>query len=186
MVSGVGLPGSFYPWPGLFCAGRGGGGGACLWTVKWRGQLVTAAIMKEPGDGEQAVSAGQISNYRQAFDPAELDQFSSGFSQDESLSGVTLVRAACRVAGECRVNSDTGEIWVCTSGCAGAVEYRGLPVYTGKRGNSRGVYSKLHGTFGETILQPGATIFTLIHKERGAVEYNFNYARVIEGCALPG
>jgi hypothetical protein len=185
---------------GFFCAGRGVAGAelASVDGKMERAIEVTAAGNEgNMGDGEQAaISLEQaIQIARQAFKiPAELDQFSSGFSQSDENSFWELRWYRSSMQGgemSVRVNSDTGEIWSMYKWLppAAGVEYRGLPVYTREKAQAiaAAFIQKLHPErFGETILQPGRDyIPPLSFKERGAVEYNFNYARVIEGVLYP-
>lgn len=145
------------------------------------------------GNGEQAaISLEQaIQIAREAFKiPAELDQFTTGFTHSEQNSFWDLRWYRSGMEGgelSVRVNSDTGEIWSMYKWLppvAGA-EYRGLPAYTREKAQAvaESFIQKLHPErFKETVLQQGRDyIPPLSFKERGAVEYNFNYARVIGG-----
>ena len=147
--------------------------------------------------GEQAaVSLEQaIQIARQAFQiPGELDQFSTGFSQADKDSFWELRWYRSSMEGgemSVRVNSDTGEVWSMYQWLppAAGTMYRGLPKYTREKAQvaAAAFMQKLQPErFKDTTLQPGRDYIPPLYlKQRGAVEYNFNYARVIKGVLYP-
>ncbi|OPX88438.1 S-layer homology domain-containing protein [Pelotomaculum sp. PtaB.Bin117] len=153
-----------------------------------------AAInQKAAADGARyAVSLEQaIQIARQAFAvPGELDQFSSGFSQSEQNSFWNLRwYRNSEPGGEMNVKVDagTGEIWSMYKWLprGPGVVYRGLPRYSREQSEAMAaaLAQKLQpGRFGETSLQPGSDyVPPLSVNEREQVEYNFYYARYVDG-----
>ena len=196
----VGLPGLFYYlWSWAFSVSPGVWPGLSLplWTVKGRGQLKQmqrlTGEMQAMGSRQPSAWSRLSRSAREAFKiPAELDQFTTGFTHSEQNSFWDLRWYRSGMEGgelSVRVNSDTGEDlgmykWLPPVARA---EYRGLPAYTREKAQAvaESFIQKLHPErFKETVLQQGGDyIPPLSFKERGAVEYNFNYARVIEVCS---
>ncbi|OPY58883.1 MAG: Endo-1,4-beta-xylanase A precursor [Pelotomaculum sp. PtaU1.Bin065] len=144
------------------------------------------------GEQAAAVSLEQaIVIAREAFSvPESLDQFSTSFDQSGDNSFWELHWYRSKEPGgdmNVRVNATTGEVWSMYRWTppAPGQNFQGLPAYT--REQAEGIASNLAKKlqperFRATSLQPVFNDYVpLTFKERGQVEYSYNYARMING-----
>ncbi len=144
--------------------------------------------------GEQTASVGleqAIGIAKEAFTvPEGFSQFSTGFDQagDNSFWNLRWYRSG-EPGGEMnvRVNTLTGDIWSMGQWIPSAPgqEYRGLPKYTREQAESAAaaLAKKLQPErFKLTRLQPDQNYYQpLTFLKRGQVEYQYNYARIVDG-----
>lgn len=145
------------------------------------------------GEQRAAVTLEQaIKIAKEAFTvPEGFDQFSTGFDQSEKRTFWELRWNRSGEPGDInvRVNAETGEIWSMRRWIppAPGQEYRGLPKYTREQvlSTASALAEKMQPErFKETRLEPGRDyhyFMPLLHQERGQVEYNYNFARIIDG-----
>jgi hypothetical protein len=147
----------------------------------------------ETGEQQAAISLEQaIRIAREAFVvPEDFNEFSTGFDQSDSGSFWNLrwYRSG-EPGGEMyvRVNSETGDIWSMGQWVPilSGQEYQGLPKYTREQleGAAAALAAKLQPErFKSTRLQPARDYDyqPLPLVKRGPVEYQYEYARIING-----
>jgi len=146
----------------------------------------------EAGEQTASVSLEQaIGIAKEAFTvPEGFSQFSTGFDQsgDKSFWNLRWYRSG-EPGGEMnvRVNTLTGDIWSMGQWIPSAPgqEYRGLPKYTREQAESAAaaLAKKLQPErFKLTRLQPQQNYYQpLTFLKRGQVEYQYNYARIVDG-----
>jgi len=162
------------------------------------GKLIQMPAAENPvpansGEQQAAVSLEQaIGIARETFEvPEVLNEFSTGFDQGKSGSFWDLRwYRSSEPGGEMnvRVNSETGEIWSMGQWISPAPgqEYQGLPRYTREQveGAAAALAEKLQPKrFKLTRLQPALDndYHPLPLVKRGQVEYQYEYARIIDG-----
>lgn len=150
------------------------------------------------GNGEQqaAVSLEQaIITAKETFPvPGQLDRFSTGYNQSDKNSFWELRWYCSSEPGgnmNISVDTETGEIWSMYRWLQPepGKEYKGLPKFTKEEAKITAValVEKIQPErFKETRLQPANDYFPMtFFKERGQIEYNYNFARVINGIPFP-
>jgi hypothetical protein len=147
----------------------------------------------DPGGQQASVSLEQaIGIAREAFTvPEGFGEFSTGFDQSDNGAFWSLRWYRSGEPGgemNVRVNAETGEVW--SMGLydppASGQEYRGLPKYTREQlaGAAAALAAKLQPErFSQTRLQPAgdAGYQPRPLQQRGPVEYQYEYARIING-----
>ncbi|HOV80904.1 MAG TPA: S-layer homology domain-containing protein [Bacillota bacterium] len=126
--------------------------------------------------------------------PEGFDQFSTGFAQSGENSFWELRWYRNGEPGgqlNVSVNAETGEIWSMSRWVplSPGQSYRGLPRYTREQAEAiAGAFARemQPERFRQTSLQPGRDYVPLpAIKDRGQVEYSYNYARLIDGVLYP-
>ncbi|TEB11664.1 YcdB/YcdC domain-containing protein [Pelotomaculum propionicicum] len=150
------------------------------------------ASPSEAGEQSAAVSLEQaIRIAKEAFAvPEGLSQFTTGFDQsgDQSFWNLRWYRSG-DYGGEMnvRVNTQTGEIWSMSQYVppAPGQEYQGLPKYSREQAESvaAALAEKLQPErFKFTSLQLQQYYYQpLTFQKRGQIEYQYNYARIVDG-----
>lgn len=163
-------------------------------------------IQKAPaGDPNPAKAGEQLTSVsleqairiaKEAFAvPEGFNQFSTGFNQSDNKSFWDLRWYRSGDPGgemNVRVNAETGEIWSMYLWIppAPGQDYQGLPKYTREQAESAAaaLAEKLQPErFKLTRLQPAQDYDyqPLTFKIRGQIEYNYNYARIVDGVPYP-
>lgn len=127
--------------------------------------------------------------------PEGFDRFETVFNQSDKKAFWELNWFSSGEPGgnmNIRVNAETGEIWGMHRWIppAPGQEYRGLPKYTREQVESTALALAVKlqpERFKETRLQPNSDsdYLPLMYRERGPVEYRYNYARIINGVPYP-
>ncbi len=159
-------------------------------------EIVKASILSttpaKAGEQPASVSLEQaIGIAKEAFTvPEGFSQFTTGFDQSDGKSFWNLRWYRSGEPGgemNVRVNSQTGDIWSMGQWVPSAPgqEYRGLPKYTREQVESAAaaLAKKLQPErFKLTRLQPDQNYYQpLTFLKRGQVEYQYNYARIVDG-----